>query len=119
MRNHERRQEGADGAGERYAAFADPRPYGLPEELFERAYVQCPALGGTGIQRRDFCPERCAGFLGDPCPKRQAARSAVEGVDDNVGAARIPNTKGRWGRSARWLTAPRRLAASTLKTNRS
>ena len=77
---------GAVDAGQRYPSCTDPRPYGLPDDLFESAYLQCSALAGTGIQRRDFCPDRCLGFLEEQCPNRQEARDAVENVTEALGS---------------------------------
>jgi hypothetical protein len=46
--------------------FTDPRDQGLPQEDFDRAYVDCDVLGG--ITRREYCRRDCSTYQGAACP---------------------------------------------------
>ncbi len=48
----------------------DPRDKGVSEETFGRSFVECPALGGSGVQWKNICPDECLGYLDAACPKR-------------------------------------------------
>jgi len=89
-----------DNATIRGVGFTDPRSFGLPADLFRRAYIECPHLA-NGIARIDFCDRICPleepGSVG--CPhveaddgqpdkevlERPEPRPAVQGQRENEG----------------------------------
>ena len=45
----------------------DPMATGTPPEDFDKLFLRCTILTGTQIQRRDRCPDQCAGQLNENC----------------------------------------------------
>ena len=56
--------------------FTDPRDHGLPQETFDRHWVDCDPLGG--ITRQDLCPIECSSYQGDDCPLKESIAGCEE-----------------------------------------